>query len=176
MIVGLIADFVIETNAIEGKNHLWAFICFPSQRSQRISIPGRVVIEPTKNAQVKIAEKPLWDRISRILAVEFAGNVSPDDIPEKFTIVFDDKEIYEYAKECYGKFRFPRLLSFLLLNQDSDCLEEFNFVRVDDYYGESIFTPIERKPYYEDEFFYDNDISSEFPNDSGYRPDGQKWN
>ena len=174
--LSLIANFVIETNAIEGKNHLWAFICFPSQRFQGFSTPRGVVIEPTKKAQVRSAARPLWERISRVLAVEFAGNVSPDDIPEKFTIVFDDKEIYEYAKECYGKFRFPRLFSFLLLNQDSDCLEEFNCRRVDDFVGKDIFTPIERKPYYEDEdeFLYDDGIPGEFPNNSGYRPDGQK--
>ena len=174
----LTADFVIETNAIEGTNNLWAFICFHS-RSFSPVLGFRIAdveIEPTKKGKVAAATRALWDRISKVLAVEFAGNVSPYDIPEKFTIVFDDKEIYEYAKECYGKFRFPRLFSFLLLNQDSDCLEEFNCKRVDDFVGKDIFTPIERKPYYEDEdeFFYDDGIPDEFPNNSGYRPDGQK--
>ena len=171
----LTADFVIETNAIEGTNNLWAFICFLPSSFPRFCMPG-VGMEPTKKTKVTVATRALWDRISKVLAVEFAGNVSPHDIPEKFTIVFDDKEIYEYAKEWYEKFRFPRLFSFLLLNQDSDCLEEFNCRRVDDFVGKDIFTPIERKPYYEDEdeFFYDDGIPGEFPNNSGYRPDGQK--
>ena len=171
----LTADFVIETNAIEGTNNLWAFICFRPSSFPRFCMPG-VGMEPTKKTKVTVATRALWDRISKVLAVEFAGNVSPHDIPEKFTIVFDDKEIYEYAKEWYEKFRFPRLFSFLLLNQDSDCLEEFNCRRVDDFVGKDIFTPIERKPYYEDEdeFFYDDGIPGEFPNNSGYRPDGQK--
>lgn len=144
----LTADFVIETNAIEGTNNLWAFICFHS-RSFSPVLGFRIAdveIEPIKKEKVPAATIALWDEISKVLAVEFAGNVSPYDIPEKFTIVFDDKEIYEYAKECYGKFRFPRLFSFLLLNQDSDCLEEFNCRRVDDFVGKDIFTPIDRKP------------------------------
>ena len=173
----LTVDFVIETNAIEGTNKFWAFICFLPSSFPRFCMAGvRMEPEPTKKAKVAAATRALWDKISKVLAVEFAGNVSPYDIPEKFTIVFDDKEIYEYAKECYGKFRFPRLFSFLLLNQDSDCLEEFNCKRVDDFVGKDIFTPIERKPYYEDEdeFFYDDGIPDEFPNNSGYRPDGQE--
>lgn len=139
------ADIVVETNAVEGGNHLWAFDCLLPRMFQGYSAAGRIS-EPTIHDKMRFAGRNIFDRIGRILALEYAGIVHKEDIPEKFSLVIADREAYAYVIERYKDFSFPRQFSFILLDLEYGYIvEEFNCKRADGFVGKNFFTPINRR-------------------------------
>jgi len=149
--VGMRIDVMYKTSAVNGG--FWAFdIMNPRMFQRAVAGAGYRKNDYDRSRDFVMTSRNVFDRIGRVLALQYSQMEIEYPIPDKFSLVITDREAYDFYAEVYKDFSTPMKVSFVYLDLETGrIVEEFNLLYKSER-EESFFKEIERKKNADDDF------------------------
>ena len=152
--VGLAIDTVYMTSAVGMETGKWGCEVINPRIFQYPT--GIHYDSDSRRANYVRNSRVIFDRIARVCALSYTSMIEPEDIVDKYSMVFSDEEAYLFYVEAYKDFSVPVRISFILLDLEHGRVKEEYNLCCNGRREDNFFVPIKREEKYDenDDFQY----------------------